>query len=349
MMMNGSNGSQLWDTALMIQGVVECGLADEPQNHEAMQRGLMFLDNCQLKKDVPHMVEGHRDRTLGAWPFSNRHQGYTVSDCTSEGLKAVLLLQKLSYTKDLVSVERMHQAIDIVLAMQNKNGGFASYESVRGPKWLELINPAEVFGNIMIEYCYPECSTACVLGLTYFREQHPTYRRDEIDATIDRALKYILSDQRPDGSWYGSWAICFTYATMFALESLSSVGQYYHNSAPVKAACEFLLSKQREDGGWGESYKSCEEHRYVEHEQTQVVQTGWALMALMAAKCPDQKAIQRGVHMIMSRQQANGEWLQEAIEGIFNHSCSISYPNYKHIFTIWALGRYAKTYGRDAV
>jgi len=243
----------------------------------------------------------------------------------------------------------MRQAIDIVLAMQNKSGGFASYESVRGPQWLELINPAEVFGNIMIEYCYPECSAACVLGLTYFREQHPTYRRDEIDATIDRAIKYILNVQRPDGSWYGSWAICFTYATMFALESLSSVGQYYHNSEPVKAACEFLLSKQREDGGWGESYKSCEEHRYVEHEQTQVVQTGWALMALMAAKYPDQKAIQRGVHMIMSRQQANGEWLQEAIEGIFNHSCAISYPNYKHIFTIWALGRYAKTYGRDSV
>ncbi|KAF9302335.1 Lanosterol synthase (Oxidosqualene--lanosterol cyclase) [Mortierella antarctica] len=349
MMMNGTNGSQLWDTALLIQGVVECGLADEPQNHEAMRRGLKFLDDCQIKKNPPHMVEGYRDPTLGAWPFSNKFQGYTVSDCTSEGLKAVLLLQKLSYMDDRVSIERMHQAVDIVLAMQNSSGGFASYESVRGPQWLELINPAEVFGNIMIEYCYPECSTACVLGLTYFRDQHPTYRRGEIDATIERAITFILSVQRPDGSWYGSWAICFTYATMFALESLSSVGQYYHNSAPVKAACEFLLSKQREDGGWGESYKSCEEHRYVEHEQTQVVQTGWALMALMAAKCPDQKAIQRGVHMIMSRQQPNGEWLQEAIEGIFNHSCSISYGNYKHIFTIWALGRYAKTYGRDAI
>lgn len=94
-MMNGTNGSQLWDTALLIQGVVESGLADEPQNHEAMQRSLKFLDDCQIKKNPPHMVEGYRDPTLGAWPFSNRHQGYTVSDCTSEGLKAVLLLQKL--------------------------------------------------------------------------------------------------------------------------------------------------------------------------------------------------------------------------------------------------------------
>lgn len=30
--------------------------------------------------------------------------------------------------------------------MQNPNGGFASYELVRGPQWLEYLNPAEVFG-----------------------------------------------------------------------------------------------------------------------------------------------------------------------------------------------------------
>jgi lanosterol synthase len=49
----------------------------------------------------------------------------------------------------------------------------------------------------------------------------------------------------------------------------------------------------------------------------------------------------------MERQQANGEWLQEHIEGIFNRSCAISYPNYKFAFTIWALGRYARTYGDE--
>jgi lanosterol synthase len=115
----------------------------------------------------------------------------------------------------------------------------------------------------------------------------------------------------------------------------------------MENACKFLLSKQREDGGWGESYKSCEEHRYVEHKDSQVVQTSWALMALMAAECPDHEAIKRGIRLLMTRQQPDGQWKQEAIEGIFNHSCSISYPNYKHIFTIWALGRYAKTYGDD--
>ena len=97
--MNGTNGSQLWDTALLIQGVIESGLALEKQNHDSMNKGLMFLDDCQIKKNPPFMKEGWRDPTLGAWPFSNKFQGYTVSDCTSEGLKAVLLLQKLRYEK----------------------------------------------------------------------------------------------------------------------------------------------------------------------------------------------------------------------------------------------------------
>ena len=65
--------------------------------------------------------------------------------------------------------------------MQNADGGFASYECTRGPFWLEWLNPAEVFGNIMIEYSYPECTTAVLLGLTAFRRHHPSYRRAEIE------------------------------------------------------------------------------------------------------------------------------------------------------------------------
>jgi lanosterol synthase len=70
-----------------------------------------------------------------------------------------------------------------------------------------------------------------------------------------RAIEYIHRVQRPDGSWFGSWAICFTYATMFALESLSLAGETCDNSADVRRACDFLLARQMNDGGWGESFK----------------------------------------------------------------------------------------------
>jgi lanosterol synthase len=80
--------------------------------------------------------------------------------------------------------------------MQNRDGGFASYELVRGPSWLELLNPAEVFGesvlsttpisslnragNIMIEYEYPECTTSVITSLSIFRKHYPNYRAKDI-------------------------------------------------------------------------------------------------------------------------------------------------------------------------
>lgn len=59
--------------------------------------------------------------------------------------------------------------------------------------------------------------------------------------------------------------ICFTYATMFALESLGIAGETYANSERVRRACEFLVSKQMADGGWGETYMVC--HIFARHRQ----------------------------------------------------------------------------------
>jgi squalene cyclase len=73
--------------------------------------------------------------------------------------------------------------------------------------------------------------------------------------TIKLAIAFLHDIQQPEGGWVGSWGICFTYATMFALESLSLVGETYETSESARRACDFLVGKQRADGGWGESYK----------------------------------------------------------------------------------------------
>ena len=46
--------------------------------------------------------------------------------------------------------------------------------------------------------------------------------------------------------------------------------------------------------------------------------------------------------LFRSRQQRNGEWEQEAIEGVFNKSAMISYPNYKFTFVMMAVGRWGR-------
>ncbi|KAM0750640.1 putative lanosterol synthase [Meredithblackwellia eburnea MCA 4105] len=347
MMACGTNGSQLWDAAFISQALVETNLASESENFDSAKHILEWLDETQIQYDPKWYKEAYRHSTKGAWPFSTKEQGYTVSDCTAEGLKSVMMLQTVPNMPQLVSNERIFQAIDLILTMQNPSGGFASYELIRGPALLELLNPAEVFGNIMIEYCYPECTTACVTALSIFKRKFPDYRPADIDRVSKAAINYIRKAQRTDGSWYGSWGVCFTYATMFAIESLSLEGETYENSAAVRKACDFLLSKQMEDGGWGESFKSCEKHVYVHNLKSQVVNTSWAVLTLLQAKYPDPEPVRRGCKLIMSRQQHDGSWEQESIEGVFNHAVAISYWNFKHSWTIWALGKAAKKFGSD--
>lgn len=345
MLMNGTNGVQTWDTAFLIQAVVEAGLAQSPKWKPMLLSALHFLDDQQIRTDCPDQATCYRQRRKGAWAFSTREQGYTVSDCTSEALKAVLILQNTPSYPTLISTARLHDAIDTLLTMQNPSGGFGSYEPTRGSPYLEYLNAAEVFGRIMIEYDYPECTTAVVTALSLFQSYHPVYRAPTIRAVSANALDYIRRAQRPDGSWYGSWGICFTYAGMFALEALATAGETYTSSAGVQRACAFLLDKQMADGGWGESYRSCETGIYTHHAQSQVVQTAWACIALMEAAYPDKEPVERALRMVMKRQKANGEWAQEAIEGVFNKSCMISYPNYKFVFPVKALGMFATRFG----
>ncbi|KAK5140297.1 hypothetical protein LTR04_003064 [Oleoguttula sp. CCFEE 6159] len=320
MLMNGTNGVQNWDTSFLIQAVVEAGLAQEHKWRPMLIKALEYLEDSQIREDCRDQEVSYRHPRKGAWAFSTKDQGYTVSDCTAEGVKAVVMLQNIPGFPRMLSDERIHDAIDILLTMQNASGGCSSYEPTRGSEYMEYLNAAEVFGRIMVEYDYPECTTACVTALSLFTQHYPNYRKDDIAVFKERALAYIRKAQRADGSWYGSWGICFTYAGMFALESLASVGEIYSNSERVRRGCQFLIDKQMDDGGWGESYRSCETGVYSQHENSQVVQTAWACIALMEAEYPDKGPIEKALTMITKRQQTNGEWLQEAIEGVFNKS-----------------------------
>ncbi|EPS39819.1 hypothetical protein H072_6275 [Dactylellina haptotyla CBS 200.50] len=348
MLMNGTNGVQVWDTSFAIQSVVDAGFSTQPKWKKMIQGAHNFLEDQQIAEDISNAKQNcYRQQRKGAWAFSTRDQGYTVSDCTAEALKAVIQIQAIPGFKQLVSIERMRDAVDVMLSLRNPSGGFASYECIRGPKQLEWFNAAEVFGRIMIEYAYPECTTAVVTALVYFQKVDAEYRAEEIKKTIRNAVNWIISAQRKDGSWEGSWGICFSYAMMFALESLHLVGENYQNSERVRRACAFLVDKQMEDGGWGESYMSCVTGKWVDHEKSQVVNTSWCLIALLNAGYEGKDVLKRGIELLKQRQQKNGEWKQEGIEGVFNKSCMITYPNYKFFFPIKALGMYAKRFGNE--
>jgi lanosterol synthase len=94
MMMCGTNGSQLWDAAFITQALVETGLANEEENKPSLIKALEWLDQGQILDNPKHYETSYRHTTKGAWGFSTKEQGYTVGDCTGEGLKSVIYLQE---------------------------------------------------------------------------------------------------------------------------------------------------------------------------------------------------------------------------------------------------------------
>lgn len=72
--------------------------------------------------------------------------------------------------------------------------------------------------------------------------------------------------------------------------------------------------------------QSCVTGKYAQHNQSQVVQTAWAILALIYGQYDDKSVIERAAKLIMSRQLKDGRWEQEDTEGIFNKNCAIDYP-----------------------
>jgi len=68
--------------------------------------------------------------------------------------------------------------------------------------------------------------------------------------------------------------------------------------------------------------------------------TSWALLALMDVVGPSARAVERGVAWLAARQDADGSWPPEAVNGVFFGSGMLDYRLYRAYFPAWALARH---------
>jgi squalene-hopene/tetraprenyl-beta-curcumene cyclase len=108
------------------------------------------------------------------------------------------------------------------------------------------------------------------------------YGYTQQDKRVQKAIKFILSEQEPDGSWFGRWGVNYIYGTFLVLRGLDAIG-FDHNEPQVQQAAEWIRMVQNADGGWGETCGSYEDPNTRGVGPSTPSQTAWAMLALLAA------------------------------------------------------------------
>lgn len=337
--------SDIWDTAFMIQAL--CEGPPSPAAAEIVRDACHWLPTAQIQEEIVGGARHFRMPAYGGWGFANELHPWPVSDCTAEALEALMRAEKRGMSDEVgrLQLGRKLAAIEFVLLRQNEDGGFGSYEPRRGPMKLRDYNPAEIYGNCMLEYSYVECTGSCVRGLAYadraLGDEIPAELRARMRTAIDRGTHFLLDQEHEGGGWLGFWGVNITYGTFFASAGLLESG--LGGSHPkLSRAARWLVESQRADGGWGEHADGMVQERDVRlpaGEPSLVVQTAWAVLALMAIAPHEREAIDRGIAYLVQRQRADGSWPPEAATGVFFNTAVLDYRLYRQIFPAWALAR----------
>ncbi len=326
--------SASWDGGFCLQA-----LATVSEYHgvaRALHRGAEFLLRQQIGQSFSGFREAYRNDPKGGWCFAGGWHGWPVTDCTAEAVLGIICAER-----GAVNPTVLHRAVEFMMRGQNRDGGFGSYESRRSRLDLEWLNPAEMFGESMTEQSFVECTASCLSALTACQERFPQTIDESMVSSISKAEAWLRRAQLSDGSWRGVWGIQYIYGTLFGIRGLLAAKATPGDPA-LRLACQWLLARQHSDGGWGEHHSGSLSGKYVEHEDSQIIQTAWALIALLEAGDSNWTAISRGVDFLLGTQNPDGTWPKQDMAGVFFRTALLDYVLYRQYFPLYALGLYEK-------
>ena len=330
--------SASWDTGFALQALAAAARVQDTVS--AMQKAADFLATQQIDVSFEGFREAYRADPKGGWCFAGGWHGWPVSDCTAEAALGVMAARA-----DAANPAAIANAVAFMLRSQNRDGGFGSYEARRSRISLEWLNPAEMFGESMTERSFVECTASCLAALAAAGRHFPDLADASVAAAVSRAAAWLRRAQASDGSWRGVWGVQFVYGTFFGVRGLLAAGCSRVDPA-LRLACRWLLDRQRTDGGWGEHHSGCLTGAYVEHEESQVIQTAWALIALLEAGDSNWAAISRGARFLMRTQQEDGGWPRQDMAGVFFRTALLDYVLYRQYFPLHALALYERRHAR---
>jgi squalene-hopene/tetraprenyl-beta-curcumene cyclase len=320
--------SPVWDTALAMFALGESGVPkDDPRMLKAAD--WILSKEVRAKGDwavkVPNVAPG-------GWYFEFNNEFYPDVD---DSAMVLLGLDKVENPRERYQHEVSQRAIDWIFAMQCKSGGWASFDKD---------NTRMVFQNIPFadHNAMLDPPTVDITGRVL--EMLAAYGVSGDDKRVKKAIKFVLNEQEPDGSWFGRWGVNYVYGTMLVLRGLQAMGVDHHEPY-VQQGAEWLRMVQNSDGGWGESCGSYDDATTRGIGPSTPSQTAWAVMGLLAAGDTRSESVQRGILYLLEAQRPDGHWDEDEYTGTgFPRVFYLAYHLYRDYFPLIALSTYSREF-----
>jgi squalene-hopene/tetraprenyl-beta-curcumene cyclase len=320
--------SPVWDTALALFALGESGVS---KNDPRMLKAADWILSKEVRTKGDWAVKVP-NVDPGGWYFEFNNEFYPDVD---DSAMVLLGLDKVENPRERHQHEVSQRAIDWIFAMQCKNGGWASFDKD---------NTRMVFQNIPFadHNAMLDPPTVDITGRAL--EMLAAYGVSGDDKRVKKAIKFILSEQEPDGSWFGRWGVNYIYGTMLVLRGLQAMGVDHHEPY-VQQGAEWLRMVQNSDGGWGESCGSYDDPTTRGIGPSTPSQTAWAIMGLLAAGDTRSESVQRGILYLLETQRPDGHWDEDQYTGTgFPRVFYLAYHLYRDYFPLIALSTYSREF-----
>jgi squalene-hopene/tetraprenyl-beta-curcumene cyclase len=318
--------SPVWDTALALVALQE---ADVPTDHPALVKAARWLLNLEVRRRGDWQVKCP-ELEPGGWAFEFINDWYP--DVDDSGF-VMLAIKNIKVRDRKHREEAIKRGIAWCLGMQSENGGWGAFDKDNTKHLLNKIPFADLEALIDPPTADLTGRMLELMGNFDYPKNHPA---------AERALAFLKREQEPEGPWWGRWGVNYLYGTWSVLCGLEAIGE--DMSQPyIRKAVNWVKSRQNNDGGWGEVCESYFDRTLMGSGPSTASQTGWALLALMAAGEVNSRAVAQGVKYLLETQNEDGTWDEDAFTGTgFPKFFMIKYHIYRNCFPLTALGRYRR-------
>jgi squalene-hopene/tetraprenyl-beta-curcumene cyclase len=318
--------SPVWDTAYALFALGESGV---PANDERVVKCAEWILQKQVRTAGDWKVKNPKGRP-GGWYFEFNNEFYPDVD---DSAMVCLALKHAEHPNGRYQHESVQRAIDWILSMQCKNGGWASFDKDNDRMVFQHVPFAD--HNAMLDP-----PTVDITGRIL--EMLAAYGFDQSHPAVKKALHFVRAEQEPDGSWFGRWGVNYIYGTALVLRGLEAMGVDLHEPC-VQQAAEWLRMVQNADGGWGERCGSYDDANTKGVGPSTPSQTAWAVLGLLAASDTRSDSVARGIAFLLRTQNKDGSWDEAGYTGTgFPRVFYLKYHMYRQYFPLLALTTYAK-------